>query len=504
MKKYILFPVLSFVLFAFAACSSDDNGENGGDDVSNATEAVKLTAASDGAPGADASGKNSSTRSVLEGFKVKYVANENIGVFTESNGTLVDKNAKFTNEAATDADGNTDFCGLITENATMKYAYFPYSEEVNTVNDGKINMMLPAEQTAVVGTFDPKANIAVGEVADNMVTFKNVGAVIKFHIQYGWRPGGYDPDDDDREVDPIMSVEFRGNNGEKVAGNITVVAADGSIVGETGDQTSVVLKSQRTYNGLEIHSDYYMVVAPQTFSKGFTMVCHTLANNDIYRVLNKSMTLERNHIYDAGKIVEDANFAAIDLGTVVDGKVVKWADRNVGAYPNDDNTGATLTQPGDFGGYYAFGEIKAKDEYTQANYKYNGADVPNDYSGNPLYDVAAARWGGAWHTPTYNEMIVFHNNCDWSEYLEYGLNGTPGWYVHNKTNKNNCIFIPASGLFAPTLSGVGDCSYLRVDRAAGDGCARNLTLFKYNDPDMDADTSLPCWNGLTVRPAISE
>lgn len=505
MKKQFIFSILAFVSLVFVACSSDDEGGQDGIVDGNAKTTVTLTAMSDDMPGN--SSKEVQTRSVLDGMKVKYVANEEIGVFTMNGSTIADKNAKFVNEEATDADGNTVFKGDVTENTTVKYAYFPYTETATATNDGKIDMVLPAEQNAVVGTFDPKANISVAEVSGNNTVFKNVGAVIKFHIQYVWFPGGRDTDDGDQESDPIMSVEFRGNNGEKVAGNITVMAADGTIVGETGDETSVILNrpSSRGNNGFNIHSDYYMVVAPQTYSKGFTMICHTLNNNDIYRVLNKSMTLERNHVYDAGKIVEDANFAAIDLGTYVNGKLVKWADRNVGTYPNDDKTDAVLTQPWDFGGYYAFGEIKTKDEYIQANYKHTGVNVSR-YSGDPLYDVAAARWGGDWHTPTAQEMYAIAYNCDWSE-SEQQFKDISGYFVYNKDNKNNRIFIPAAGIM--TENGFED-HYLhyRSDYTSENydiiEAACYLRVTTSNGAEFDEEIYSKCYNGLPVRPAISE
>lgn len=499
MKKQFIFSILAFVSLVFVACSSDDEGGQDGIVDGNAKTTVTLTAMSDDMPGN--SSKEVQTRSVLDGMKVKYVANEEIGVFTMNDSTIADKNAKFVNEEATDADGNTVFKGDVTENTTVKYAYFPYTETATATNDGKIDMVLPAEQNAVVGTFDPKANISVAEVSGNNTVFKNVGAVIKFHIQYVWFPGGRDTDDGDQESDPIMSVEFRGNNGEKVAGNITVMGADGTIVGETGDETSVILNrpSSRGNNGFNIHSDYYMVVAPQTYSKGFTMICHTLNNNDIYRVLNKSMTLERNHVYDAGKIVEDANFAAIDLGTYVNGKLVRWADRNVGDYPNDDNTGATLTKPGDIGGYYSWGELKTKSEYTYSNYSIN---LENTHiSGNPLYDVARARWGGKWRMPTKGEANALIANCNLERFVKK-LNGTEGCWISSKKNPNNRIFLPFTGFY--TESGLyrdGEAFYIL------DGSSNDMFVDYYGFSEQwDAETydDAGGWYGHAIRPVISE
>lgn len=61
----------------------------------------------------------------------------------------------------------------------------------------------------------------------------------------------------------------------------------------------------------------------------------------------------------------------VDLGLSV-----KWATCNVGA-----------SVPEQYGNYYAWGETKPKDEYTQSNSVTFEQNI-SDFSGNPQYDAA--------------------------------------------------------------------------------------------------------------------
>ena len=97
-------------------------------------------------------------------------------------------------------------------------------------------------------------------------------------------------------------------------------------------------------------------------------------------------------------------YEAIDLGLP---SGLKWASFNVGA-----------TKPEEYGGYYAWGEIEEKKEYTWETYKWcNGskdsmikycADIYYGVVDNKAFleledDVAHVEWGGNWRMPTKTE-----------------------------------------------------------------------------------------------------
>lgn len=112
---------------------------------------------------------------------------------------------------------------------------------------------------------------------------------------------------------------------------------------------------------------------------------------------------------------------------------VKWATCNFGA-----------TTPEGYGEYYAWGEIETKEEYTwqNGNCLTYGKEL-GDISGNPEYDVVAAKWGGNWRSPRLEDMYELVTLCDWI------WNGK-GFNVVSRIN-GSYIFLPAAG-FMNTLA----------------------------------------------------
>ena len=124
---------------------------------------------------------------------------------------------------------------------------------------------------------------------------------------------------------------------------------------------------------------------------------------------------------------------------------IKWATCNVGA-----------TKPEEYGGYYAWGEIEEKEEYSWITYKWcngslntltkyctNGSygAVDNKTVLDPEDDVAHVKWGGSWRMPTKAELNELLTNCTWTWTTQNGVNG---YKVTSKSNGNS-IFLPAAG-----------------------------------------------------------
>ena len=102
-----------------------------------------------------------------------------------------------------------------------------------------------------------------------------------------------------------------------------------------------------------------------------------------------------------------------------------WANMNVGA-----------TSPEDYGGYFAWGETKTKDNYTSETYTYT--DNPSQLPASA--DAATANWGNNWCMPSSAQFSELINNC----YTEWTTqNGVTGCRFTSKTNGNS-IFLPAA------------------------------------------------------------
>lgn len=107
---------------------------------------------------------------------------------------------------------------------------------------------------------------------------------------------------------------------------------------------------------------------------------------------------------------------------------IKWATCNVGA-----------TSPDKSGGYFSWGEIETKTEYSD-----NACTTVNieifDFSGNPFYDVATAKWGDSWRIPTVDETEELAKLCKWT-WMKY--NSSTGYKITGPNGKS--IFLPARG-----------------------------------------------------------
>ena len=198
--------------------------------------------------------------------------------------------------------------------------------------------------------------------------------------------------------------------------------------------------------------------------------------------------------YDLGS---SEDLEAVDLGLP---SGTKWANMNVGA-----------TAPEEYGDYYAWGEIEAKDVYNHVTYQYvTGEDtdgdgeydeneeydnIGSDISGTD-YDVAHVEWGGDWRMPTLEQIqeLLENSTSEWTE-----LNGVNG---RKFTGPNgNSIFLPATGFFwGNSLFRTG------VDGYYWSSTQDESYIFNGNHLLFDSgDDHLRCSirpSGMTIRPVI--
>ncbi len=150
----------------------------------------------------------------------------------------------------------------------------------------------------------------------------------------------------------------------------------------------------------------------------------------------------------------------VDLGLSV-----KWAACNVGA-----------EKPSDYGGYYAWGEIETKDDYSPDNCSTTGKEI-SDFSGNPEYDVAAAKWGGTWRMPTADEFTELVDNCTLESEEQDGIAG-----VRATGPNGNSIFLPLGDAWLRFLEPVpGFAGYFWSSTPYGDNLERATYLYVEGD-----------------------
>lgn len=169
-----------------------------------------------------------------------------------------------------------------------------------------------------------------------------------------------------------------------------------------------------------------------------------------------------------------------------------WATCNVGAM-----------KPEDVGGYYAWGETKAKDNYEWSNYSLSDGgesscyDIGSDIA-DTQYDVARTKWGDPWRMPTLKDWEEIIMNCSWTKSTQ---NNVSGLKITSRKN-GNCIFLPFTGCrwdtgvyYTETLYG-----WLSDISSKGKGFATYL-IFQ-EDKGIGNGRDFERFIGLTVRPVI--
>lgn len=200
--------------------------------------------------------------------KVNWLEGDQISIFDNS-ATAETHNNSF------ETTGDGSFTGTVPENADEFYALYPY-REASSLTEGAININLPAEQNAKVGSFADDLAIMVAKAADGKLSFKNVCSHIKFTLA--------------EDLTDVKSITLMGNKAEILAGPATVDMSDGdpkiTVSINNAAQTYVTLRNS---DGSALTpGDYYFTVLPVNFAAGFTVILSKTDGNQVAKKTTKS------------------------------------------------------------------------------------------------------------------------------------------------------------------------------------------------------------------------
>ena len=228
-----------------------------------------------------------------ENGKLLWTSNDKITLFRGNTLPLV---YKFTGSTGDEQGGFIDISPTQNDFVTSyqlptNYAIYPYAEGTTISNSGVINYTIPATQTYAENSFGLGANVMVAVTEnkdDRNLEFKNVGGYFEFSL-YG----------EDITVDKI---EFSGNNGEKLAGDVSIAAThDGSPVIAFADDATTTLTLD-CGEGVELGADaehatkFWFVVPVMTYTKGITLTITDTYGRIMKKTTSKSITIERSTV----------------------------------------------------------------------------------------------------------------------------------------------------------------------------------------------------------------
>ena len=167
-----------------------------------------------------------------------------------------------------DAQGNNpfDIAGIDGSSATFEgeavpsgtyYGLYPYSETAS-VSGQVITTELPAEQTAIPGTFAQNVNLSAAvSDGENELDFQNVCGLVTVEISSV--PEGL----------TLKSVTLSGLNGEKIAGKVNINMAEGTLAAEAADAETSASVTLAAADGAALEAGKYVfAIIPVDFTHG--------------------------------------------------------------------------------------------------------------------------------------------------------------------------------------------------------------------------------------------
>lgn len=184
---------------------------------------------------------------------VLWMPNETISVFR---GGMM---AKFTSDN-TEKTSSASFKGAFPENmheASILYGLYPYDPEASVSGD-VITTTLPDEQVGTGGSFADRLFISAGRTDSDEIGFRNVCSGLRFML----------------DRNDIRSVSFLSNNGEPLAGRLSIAFDEPGepYVKNVSEGVSEVKVSAPSGKTFEPGVWYYLVTLPAFLEKGYTIL----------------------------------------------------------------------------------------------------------------------------------------------------------------------------------------------------------------------------------------
>ena len=488
MKKLFKTLPLALIVMSIYSCTSDDETVQDVNDNSSVVTTFTCTQENDG----------TTTKAALgsEG-KILWESGDAISIFDGNKA-----NYKYSLGSESNGKSTGTFSG--TGAVTGPYvAVYPYTAGATLNNDGTVsNIVLPDEQEAVAGGFDPKAALMIAKSETTTLTFKNAVGFIKVTPQF----------------DCKKIILRAADKTQPLAGKGTI-KFDGSDNPYIDFTDSKELSYSITLSGtITSGKAYYIAVPAVEYSANWTLTFVT-ENKNYMRQVRNSITFARSKAWNLGTFATDGDYwvgprGIVDSSQEVDlGLTIEQGGKTYKVYFAKSNLTTTglAENESDYGDYFAWGAIKPwyssidkskspwtatwekTGGYTEANAPYykNGSYTKYTTQGNTLKasdDAANVILGGDWWIPT---------QAIWQALVDNSTKGLDSGFKF--TNNGQTLFLPEAGYVKDTqFFGVGYDGYYWSGTARSSTSAYQLQL--YDGGNVSAQAVWDRYCGYSVRP----
>lgn len=311
MKKTIIKLVCFLVVMAATSCANDaENIDNSAQEklVSMSFHAVESLQNNDETT---SSAKKQTTRTALlsDFSTVTWQQGDKIGI------GYLGSPGKKTYPFTTPTEGtDVRFWGQAADNKAPYFMIYPYQEENQIAYKGaqkaEYTYEFPKYQTAIAGTFDPKANFSVGIIPQAHKPFVayNLGGLLRFKFH---------------GASNVKSVRILARGQELFAGTVTSTVtfnSNGTIANVStkpiaGKSTVLLIYTPESGASMAENTDYFVVLPAVKITKGLTLA-FILDNGKAVQVkFSNTIDIKRAQSYSLGDIAINPAKAKLDVIT---------------------------------------------------------------------------------------------------------------------------------------------------------------------------------------------
>ena len=502
MKKIFKTLPLALIVMSIYSCTSDDETVQDVNDNSSVVTTFTCTQENEGTTTKAAMGP--------EGKTILWKSGDAISIFDG------DGNKQFTLNAESDRQKSGSFTGKCYESESY-VAVYPYTEGATLSHDRKSvsNIVLPDEQNAVAGGFDPKAALMIAKSNTTTLQFKNAVGFIKVTPLFDCKK---------------IILRAADKKTQPLAGKGTIKFDDsGNPYIDFTD--SKELSYSITLSGTITNGNaYYIAVPAVTLAKNWTLTFVT-ENQNYMRIVTQDITFVRSRALNLGTFATDGDYWAgprgiVDSSQEVDMGVFKINGKNyrlIFAKSNLTEDGLAANEYA-YGDYFAWGATEPwyssisgntftwkpgkEDGYTEANAPTFSPEYVNNTDFKMSDDPARKILGGDWQLPTSDIWIALRDANNNKVYWETTADG--GFWETGTLSKNKGIKItkkdePGTYLFLPYAGRFKGTEFYEYAGKYWSGTAANspkayILSFTRMDTDLNPKSFYPRCLGCQVRP----
>ena len=489
MKKLFKTLPLALIMMSIYSCTSDDETVQDANDNSSVVTTFTCTQENDGTTTKAA--LDSDCRTIL------WKTGDAISIFDGN---------KANNDYRLDSESNGKSTGTFSGTGAVTGPYvavYPYTAGATLNNDGTVsNIVLPDEQEAVAGGFDPKAALMIAKGETTTLTFKNAVGFIKVTPQFNCK-----------------KIILRAADKTKPLAGKGTIKFDGSDNPYIDFTDSKELSYSITLSGTITSGKAYYIAVPAVTLSAYWTLTFVTENKNYMRQVTKPITFVRSIALNLGEFTTGGNYWVGSSGIVSPGKQVDWGltieqgGKTYKVYFAKSNLTTTglAENESDYGDYFAWGAIKPwyssidkskspwtatwekTGGYTEANAPYykNGSYTKYTSDGEILKaadDAANVILGGDWWIPT---------QAIWQALVDNSTKGLDSGFKF--TNNGQTLFLPEAGYVKDTqFFGVGYDGYYWSGTARSSTSAYQLQL--YDGGNVSAQAVWDRYCGYSVRP----